>query len=103
MKKKSTLQECKASPVEEPVSVPRTQARSHYQLSCGNIREFDQGFLLVTEHNAEINAGFLVVSGSSYVLSSTQDDWKSIPVAVGVGDKCKRVIWQLRDKAVEAC
>ena len=25
---------------------------------CGNVPEPEQGFLLVTEHNAEINAGF---------------------------------------------
>lgn len=39
----------------EPVFVPGTQARSLQLLTVGNVSEVDQGFLLVTEHNAEIN------------------------------------------------
>ena len=41
---------------------------------CGNVPEPDQGFLLVTEHNAEINAGFSVVFGSNHAPVITKDD-----------------------------
>ena len=54
----------------------------------------------MTEHNAEINAGFSVLFGSNHIPIITQADWRSIPVAAG--DERNRVICQLRDKVVEA-
>ena len=57
---------------------------------CGNVPEPDQGFLLVTEH---------IVFGSNHAPVITKDDWLSLPVAPGEGN---RVIRQLCDKVVEA-
>ena len=67
---------------------------------CGNVPEPEQGFLLVTEHNAEINAGFSVVFGSNHAPVITKDDWRSLPVAPGKARN--QIIGQLRDKVVEA-
>ena len=67
---------------------------------CGNVPEPEQGVLLATEHNAEINAGFSVVFGSNHAPVITKDDWWSLPVAPGKARN--QIIGQLRDKVVEA-
>ena len=40
--------------------------------------EIGQGILLVTEHNAEINAGFIVVFGSKHAAPIDEARWRSI-------------------------
>ena len=40
-----------------------------------------QGVLLVTEHNAEVNAGFIVAFASSHRAAITEDQWRKISAA----------------------
>ena len=80
---------CTGDPGQEPPLV-----------DCGNVPELDQGLLLLTEHNAEINAGFSVVFGSNHMPIITQDAWKSIPMAAG--DERNRVICQLSGRGLLA-
>ena len=50
----------------------------------------EQGVILVTEHNAELNAGFVVLLGSNHVPLSSEEDWQNIPL--GQGDKQEQAI-----------
>ena len=43
----------------------------------------EQGVILVTEHNAEVNAGFAVVRGSNHAPPLLEEDWQSIPLGSG--------------------
>ena len=65
-----------------------------------SVPELGQGLLLVTEHNAEINAGFIVLFGSDHSPIVTEEDWRSIPVAQG--EDYNRVINRLQHKVEEA-
>ena len=42
-----------------------------------------QGVLLVTEHNAEVNAGFIVAFASSHKSVLTEDEWRRISGLIG--------------------
>ena len=39
--------------------------------------------ILVTEHNAEVNAGFVVLRGSNHAPPLLEADWQSIPLGPG--------------------
>ena len=54
------------------------------KLTMGNWhhRDVGQGILLVTEHNAEINAGFIVAFASSHMAPIEEDRWRLISDAV---------------------
>ena len=43
----------------------------------------EQGAILVTEHNAEVNAGFAVLRGSNHAPPLLEEDWQSIPLGSG--------------------
>ena len=43
----------------------------------------EQGVILVTEHNAELNAGFAVLRGSNHAPPLLEEDWQSIPLGHG--------------------
>ena len=43
----------------------------------------EQGVILVTEHNAELNAGFAVLRGSNHAPPLLEEDWQSIPLGRG--------------------
>ena len=43
----------------------------------------EQGVILVTEHNAEVNAGFAVLRGSNHAPPLLEEDWQSIPLGSG--------------------
>ena len=49
-----------------------------------------QGVILVTERNAELNAGFVVLRGSDHAPPLSENDWQSIPL--GPGDKQEQAI-----------
>ena len=66
------------------------------QSSQPNYKE--QGVILVTEHNAEINAGFAVLRGSNHPPPLREEDWQSIPI--GRGDTKDSVIRKLQEKLV---
>ena len=51
----------------------------------GPLSPIEQGVILVTEHNAELNAGFVVLLGSNHAPPLLEDDWQNIPL--GQGDK----------------
>ena len=42
-----------------------------------------QGVILVTEHNAEVNAGFTVLRGSNHIPPLREEDWQRIPLNGG--------------------
>ena len=42
-----------------------------------------QSVVLVTEHNAEVNAGFAVLRGSNHAPLLREEDWQRIPLKVG--------------------
>ena len=42
-----------------------------------------QGVILVTEHNAEVNAGFAVLRGSNHAPPLLEEDWQRIPLNSG--------------------
>ena len=42
-----------------------------------------QGVILVTEHNAEVNAGFTVLRGSNHTPPLREEDWQRIPLNGG--------------------
>ena len=43
----------------------------------------EQGVILVTEHNAEVNAGFAVLRESNHAPPLLEEDWQSIPLGSG--------------------
>ena len=43
----------------------------------------EEGVILVTEHNAEVNAGFAVLRGSNHAPPLLEEDWQSIPLGSG--------------------
>ena len=43
-----------------------------------------KGVILVTEHNAEVNAGFAVLRGSNHAPPLQEEDWQRIPLNGGV-------------------
>ena len=50
-----------------------------------SVPDIGQGILLVTEHKAEINAGFIVLFGSAHSSILTGDDWKTcLPLMVRI-------------------
>ena len=57
-----------------------------------------QGVILVTEHNAEVNAGFAVLRGSNH--APLEEDWQRIPLHSGVSHE--PVIGEYRKKLVAA-
>ena len=57
-----------------------------------------QGVILVTEHNAEVNAGFAVLQGSNHAPPLLEEDWQSIPL--GSGESQDLVIREYRKKLV---
>ena len=57
----------------------------------------EQGVILVTEHNAEVNAGFVVLRGSNHAPPLLEADWQSIPL--GPGDMQDRAIGKYRQSA----
>ena len=60
----------------------------------------EQGVILVTEHNAEVNAGFAVLRGSNHAPPLLEEDWQSIPL--GVGESQDRAIRRYKQKLVSA-
>ena len=60
----------------------------------------EQGVILVTEHNAEVNAGFAVLRGSNHAPPLLEEDWQSIPL--GVGESQDRAIRRCKQKLVSA-
>ena len=58
----------------------------------------EQGVILVTEHNAEVNAGFAVLRGSNHAPPLLEEDWQSIPL--GPGDSQDRAIRKYKQKLV---
>lgn len=40
----------------------------------------EQGVILVTKRNAEVNAGFVVLRESNHAPPLSEDDWSSIPL-----------------------
>ena len=60
----------------------------------------EQGVILVTEHNAEVNAGFVVLRGSNHAPLIFEADWQSIPL--GPGDMQDQAIGKYRQKLVAA-
>ena len=44
----------------------------------GPLSPIEQGVILVTEHNAELNAGFVVLLGSNHAPPLTEEDWQNI-------------------------
>ena len=49
--------------------------------ASGPLPPVGQGVLLVTEHNAEVNAGFVVLFGSNHDSPLSEDEWQNIPLA----------------------
>ena len=60
----------------------------------------EQGVILVTEHNAEVNAGFVVLRGCNHAPPLLEADWQSIPL--GPGDMQDLAIGKYRRKVVSA-
>ena len=58
----------------------------------------EQGVILVTEHNAEVNAGFAVLRGSNHAPPLLEEDWQSIPL--GPGDSQDLAIRKYKQKLV---
>ena len=56
----------------------------------------EQGVILVTEHNAELNAGFAVLRGSNHAPPLLEEDWQSIPL--GPGDSQDLAIGKYQQK-----
>ena len=56
-------------------SVPKALKLSHNQWKHQTI---GQGILLVTEHNAEINAGFIVAFASSHTSVVSEQQWRDL-------------------------
>ena len=52
--------------------------RTHIPLS-----PIEQEMILVTKHNAELNAGFVVLLGFNHALSLSEEDWQNIPFGQG--------------------
>ena len=59
-----------------------------------------QGVILVTEHNAEVNAGFAVLRGSNHAPLLLEADWQRIPL--NSGESHEPVIREYREKLVAA-
>ena len=59
-----------------------------------------QGVILVTEHNAEVNAGFAVLRGSNHAPPLLEEDWQRIPL--NSGESQEPVIGEYRKKLVAA-
>ena len=59
-----------------------------------------QGVILVTEHNAEVNAGFAVLRGSNHAPPLREEDWQRIPLHSG--ESHEPVIGEYRKKLVDA-
>ena len=57
-----------------------------------------QGVILVTEHNAEVNAGFAVLRGSNHAPPLREEDWQRIPLKVG--ESHEPVLREYREKLV---
>ena len=57
-----------------------------------------QGVILVTEHNAEVNAGFAVLRGSNHASLLLEEDWQKIPL--NSGESHEPVIREYREKLV---
>ena len=69
-----------SGPRETSESVPKASKLSHdrWQLQI-----IGQGVLLVTEHNAEVNAGFIVAFASSHKSAVAEDRWRRISGVIG--------------------
>ena len=59
-----------------------------------------QGVILVTEHNAEVNAGFAVLRGSNHAPPLLEEDWQRIPL--NSGESQGPVLGEYRKKLVAA-
>ena len=59
-----------------------------------------QGVILVTEHNAEVNAGFVVLRGSDHAPPLSETDWQSIPL--GPENRQERAIANYQQVLVSA-
>ena len=57
-----------------------------------------QGVILVTEHNAEVNAGFAVLRGSNHAPPLQEEDWQRIPL--NVGESHEPVLREYKEKLV---
>ena len=57
-----------------------------------------QGVILVTEHNAEVNAGFAVLQGSNHAPPLREEDWQRIPLKGG--ETHEPVLREYREKLV---
>ena len=60
----------------------------------------EQGVILVTENNAEVNAGFVVLRGSNHAPQLLEADWQGIPL--GPGDLQDQAIGKYRQRLVSA-
>ena len=67
-------------PKETSESVSKASKLSHDRWQHQII---GQGVLLVTEHNAEVNAGFIVAFASSHKSAVTEDRWRRISGVIG--------------------
>ena len=63
-------------------SVPKASKLSHDQWKHQTI---GQGILLVTEHNAEVNAGFIVAFASSHISVISEQRWRDLLRALDQG------------------
>ena len=64
-----------SGPRETRESVPKASKLSHDRWQH---QILGQGVLLVTEHNAEVNAGFIVAFASSHKSAVAEDRWRQI-------------------------
>ena len=69
---------------ETSESVPKASKLSHDRWQHQII---GQGVLLVTEHNAEVNAGFIVAFASSHRSAVTENRWRKISEASGTAQE----------------
>ena len=60
----------------------------------------EQGVILVTERNAGVNAGFIVLKGSNHAPPLSENDWQSIPL--GPGHMQEQSIAKFKQKLVGA-
>ena len=79
---------------ETSESVPKASKLSHDRWQHQII---GQGVLLVTEHNAEVNAGFIVAFASSHRPALTENRWREVSEAKGTAQEAN-VLQQEADR-----
>lgn len=74
------------------------EAREHVKIE--DVPPVGQGILLVTEHNAEVNAGFIVLFGSNHAPVVTEQELEKIPLRKG--EKRSNALATFQHRLVEA-